>query len=85
MPDCVVGRNAGGVAQTLFLGPPEGREGEVLLGDGASDMNANPGQRGELLILQEVPYRMSGGVIENETACSVLGTMLGEKDHGMLE
>jgi len=28
---------------------------------------------------------MFGGIIENEAAGAVLGTMLGEKDYGMLE
>lgn len=85
MPDGVVGGEAGGEAQSLVCGPPQGREREVLPGHRAADVHRDAGEGGKLRVAEEISHPAAGGLVQNETVGTLGGVVIGEKDDGMVE
>lgn len=85
MFDGVVGGEAGGEAEALFLGPPEGAEGEVLSGDGAADVDGDAGEGSELFVVEKVADLMAGGLVENEAVGAFEFVVIGDEDDGAVE
>ena len=83
--DGVVGGNPCREAKTLLLGPPKRCEGKMLAGDRPADVDIDPGEGGELLLLEEFTNLVAGRVIENQAMSPTRGGMLGEQDHRVAE
>ena len=85
VPDRVMGGEARGEAQALFLGPPEGRKRQVLPGHRTANVDRDAGEGGELWIAQEVPDAAPGRLVQDEAVGSIGRVVLGEKNHRMVE
>jgi len=64
--------------------PVKGGEGEVFLGDGAAEVDADVFERGEFGVFDEVAYGFGGGVVE-DVALGAGVVVVGEEDDGFVK
>lgn len=71
--------------QPLRRLPPQGRKKQLILGHWPTAVHADMSQRMKLFFYQQIPYNLTGRLVEDESESAVLCRVIGKQYDGVFE